>query len=66
MENIKGKRLLILGGTSASFDLVRNAKAMGIYTVVTDDCPDRVSKKIADDTAMVSTTDMEGLSALIK
>lgn len=31
-----GKKLLILGGTSASYDLVRNAKAMGIYTIVTD------------------------------
>lgn len=63
---IKGKRLLILGGTSASFDLVNNAKAMGIYTVVTDDVSDRVSKKIADEAAMVSTTDMEGLAKLIE
>ena len=66
MESVKGKRLLILGGTSASYDLVRNAKAMGIYTIVTDDCEKRVSKEIADDTAMVSTTDMEGLSELIR
>ena len=66
MEEIRKKRLLILGGTSASFDLVKNAKDMGIYTIVTDDCQDRVSKKIADDTAMVSTTDMDGLMALIQ
>ena len=66
MENIKGKRLLILGGTSASYDLVRNAQAMGIYTIVTDDGENRVAKKIADDTAMVSTTDDEGLLSLIK
>ena len=66
MESVKGKRLLILGGTSASYDLVRNAKEMGIYTIVTDDCPNRVSKEIADDKAMVSTTDMEGLLALIR
>lgn len=66
MHETKAKKLLILGGTSASLDLVNNAKEMGIYTIVTDDCPDRVSKKIADDTALVSTTDMNGLSALIK
>ena len=65
MNEIKGKRLLVLGGTSASYDLVRNAKEMGIYTVVTDDCPNRVSKEIADDKAMVSTTDIDGLLTLI-
>lgn len=59
-----GKRLLILGGTSASFDLVRNAKAMGIYTIVTDPNPTGVAKEIADETAMVSTADIDGLVKL--
>lgn len=66
MTDVKGKRLLVLGGTSASYDLVRNAKEMGIFTIVTDDCEKRVSKEIADDKAMVSTTDIEGLRALVK
>lgn len=64
--SVKGKRLLVLGGTTASYDLVKNAREMGVYTIVTDDCADRISKKIADESAMVSTTDMEGLAALIK
>ena len=66
MKDVAGKKLLVLGGTTASLDIVKTAKSMGIYTIVTDDCPDRVSKKIADDTAMVSTTDLEGLIALAK
>lgn len=66
MEDIKGKRLLVLGGTSASYDLVRNAKEMGIYTIVTDDCPNRVAKEIADEKAMVSTADIEGLVELAR
>lgn len=66
MENLKGKRLLVLGGTSASFDLVRNAKSMGIYTIVTDPNETGVSKEIADETALVSTADIEGLVALAK
>lgn len=66
MENLKGKRLLVLGGTSASFDLVRNAKSMGIYTIVTDPNETGVSKEIADETAKVSTADIEGLVALAK
>ena len=61
MENIKGKRLLILGGTSASFDLVRNAKSMGIYTIVTDPNQTGVAKELADETALVSTADIDGL-----
>ena len=64
--DLKGKRLLILGGTSASYDLVRNAKAMGIYTIVTDNNQTGVSKEIADDTAMVSTADIDALVALAK
>ena len=40
---------------------------MGIYTIVTDDCPteNRVAKQIADDTALVSTADIEALRALV-
>lgn len=60
------KKLLILGGTSASYDLVRNAKKMGIYTIVTDDNDTGVSKEIADETAKVSTVDIEGLEKLAK
>ena len=61
-----GKKLLILGGTSASLDLVKNAKSMGIYTIVTDNNETGVSKEIADETAMVSTADIDGIVALAK
>lgn len=60
------KKLIVLGGTSASLDVVKNAKKLGIYTIVTDDNPNRVSKEIADEKAMVSTTDMDELKQLIK
>lgn len=66
MENLTGKKLIILGGTSASYDLVRNAKEMGIYTIVTDPNETGVAKEIADETAMVSTADIEGLVALAR
>ncbi len=65
-NDVAGKRILILGGTTATLDLVKNAMKMGIYTVVTDDCPDRVSKKIANESALVSTTDFDGLAELVK
>lgn len=66
MSNTIGKRLLILGGTSASLDLVKNAKKMGIYTIVTDNSGMGVAKQIADEVADVSTTDLDGLAQLVK
>ena len=64
--DVQGKRLLILGGTFASYDLVCNAKKMGIYTIVTDNNDGGMAKDVADDTAMVSTADIDGLVALVK
>lgn len=60
------KKLLILGGTSASLDVVRIAKDMGVYTIVTDDRPSGVSKDEADEAHIISTTDMDGLLELIR
>lgn len=64
--SIAGKRLLILGGTFASLDLVKNAKAMGVYTIVTDMEKTGVAKDLADETAMVSTADIDALAQLCK
>lgn len=66
--NLKGKRLLVLGGTAASLDLVQLAQSLGVYVIVTDeeDISKRVSKQIANEAAYVSTDDIEGLVQLIK
>lgn len=64
--NLEGKRLLVLGGQAASFDVVRMAKEMGIYTIVTDFDETGVAKEMADEAAMVSTADMEALETLAK
>ena len=63
---MKQKKLIVLGGTAASLDVVKNAKKLNIYTIVTDDQKDRVAKKIADESAMVSTTDIDGLVELVR
>ena len=36
MSDIKGKKLLILGGGATSLDIVSAAKDLGVYTIVTD------------------------------
>lgn len=66
-ERLKGKKLLILGGTSASFDLVKLAQSLGVYVIVTDEAAidDRISKQIADEIAMISTNDLEELSKYV-
>lgn len=63
---MEGKKLLLLGGTSATLDVVKNAKEMGVYTIATDYLPNGVAKELADEQAMVSTTDIDGLAQLIK
>ncbi len=64
--SIQGKRLLILGGTTATLDLVKTAKEMGVYTIVADYLPEGVSKSVADESALISTTDLDGLEKLMK
>lgn len=66
MDGVAGKRLLVLGGGIASYDLVKTARQMGVYTIVTDFETGGVSKEIADETAMISTVDIDALVALVK
>jgi len=61
----EGKRLLILGGSSAK-DIVVQAKRMGVYTIVADWDETNKSKEIADESVIVSTTDIDALVALIR
>ena len=63
---MKQKKLLVLGGTSASVDVIKVAKAEGIYTIVTDNLEGGVAKPLADEIANVSTADIEGLVKLVK
>lgn len=68
MSNLKGKRLLILGGSRISCEIVRKAQEMGIYTMVTDWYPIEKSpaKQIADKAFMTSTSDISAMVNLIK
>jgi len=66
MKNIAGRKLLILGGTSASLDLVKNARELGIYTVVTDNNATGVAKEIADEAIGISTVDLDALAEYVK
>ena len=67
-NNLKGKRLLILGGMRISCEIVCKAKAMGVYTIVADynKIEDSPGKQIADETADLSVIDVDAVVAYIK
>ena len=65
---LKGKKLLILGGNAISCEIVNAAKALGVYTVVTDwnSLEKSPAKKIADDYWNISLLDYDALLNRIK
>ena len=67
MDNLRGKRLLVLG-VPESPEIVRRAQEFGIYVLVTDWYPVEKSpaKQIADEALLVSTADVDAVVQLIK
>lgn len=66
MDYLKGKRLLIMGGIQKACEIVEKAHELGIYVMVTDYIEDSPAKKIADESFMVSTTDVDAVVDLCK
>ena len=66
--DLKGKRLLILGGSRISCEIIRHARSMGITTGVTDWYPLEKSpaKQMADEAYYVSTSDIDAMVRLIR
>ena len=65
-EKLKGKRLLVLGGAIQCSKVVEAAKAMGVYTIVTDIRANKMVAAIADETLPFSVTDSEAILAWCK
>lgn len=65
---LSGKRLLILGGSRISCEIVKHARQMGITTGVVDWYPMEKSpaKQIADEVYFDSTSDIDAMVKLIK
>lgn len=66
--NFKGKRLLILGGSRISCEIIRHAKAMGIVTAVTDYYPMEKSpaKQMADEAYFEDTSKVDAMVSFIR
>lgn len=67
MMDLRGKRLLILGGSKISCEIIEHARKMGVITGVTDWYPLEKSpaKAAADEAYYVSTSDMDAMVRLI-
>ena len=65
---LNGKRLLILGGMRISCEIVKTARALGIYTLVADynKIEDSPGKQIADEAVDLSVTDIDSVVSYIK
>lgn len=61
MRSLKGKKLLVLGGSASNVQLVHFAQQMGAFVVVADNRENRPGKDAADDSVLISTDDYEGL-----
>lgn len=64
MNNLKGKRMLLLAGTNLTIEAITTAQKMGIWVAVTDYNEDTPAKKVADAAFNVSTTDVDALEKL--
>ena len=54
-----GKKLLVLGATPYSINVVEVAHKLGAYVIVVDPVKERHAKKIADKAYEVDTTNIE-------
>lgn len=68
MRDIAGKKLLVLGGSATSIDIVNAAHFLGVYVIVTDyyDTKRSPAKLLADEYWNESITDYDKLCALIR
>lgn len=66
--DLKGKRLLLLGGSRITCEVVRHARKLGVVTGVTDWYPLEKSpaKQLADEAYFENTSDIEAMSKLIQ
>lgn len=66
MFDTKGKRLLVMGGSMATYAIVQNAQEMGIYVIVADMSDKGPAYRLANEGIKISTTDLDALAAYIR
>jgi biotin carboxylase len=64
MKTAKQRKVLILGGITHMIDVVKTAKKMGMYAIVTDNNVGSPAKEFADKAYDISTSDTEKLAKI--
>lgn len=65
-KQYEGKKILFLGAIALLCEAVEIAKKMGMYTIVIDYYPDSPAKKVADESHLLSTTDVDAVVKFCK
>lgn len=63
---MKMKKLLVLGGSASSVEVVTTARELGYFVVVADDRRSGPAKQLADRTHVISTKDIDALALLVE
>ena len=65
---LKGKRLLLLGGSRITCEIIRHARKLGVETGVTDwyALENSPAKQLADEAYFENTSDIEAMQKLIQ
>lgn len=63
---MKEKKILILGANPETVSLIKRARGMGLYTIVTDNNPKAYAKAYADKSYNINAVDVDELVALAK
>ena len=61
-SELKGKKLLFLGGVQRACAIVKRAQELGVYVAVADYFEDSPAKRIADESVLISATDVDSLT----
>lgn len=60
-SELKGKKLLILGGIQRTCAIVKRAQELGVYVIVADFDPNTPAKKIANEAVLIDAKDVDKL-----
>ena len=68
MLKFKGKKILLLGSSLGTLDIIKYAKKNGAVTILADNLPvdKSIGKQFADENVLISTADIEALKKYVK
>ena len=67
MKNeLRGKKILVLGHAISTVDIIKYCRQMGVYTIVADYLEDTSEKRAADESLLINPAEVEKLVWIVK